>query len=317
MNRLTVKEKRWNPILRVSTGILLLIAIVFAAIFWPNSSTSLLFFFGPQEEASTSTSIYIESGTENITVYIPVLLDEKGNLMEMHESPSSKSNLKTSVVDTEYGKALMINRSGFGDELFNWNEVPGEDTERFVKWLEGKGRTQQGEKLDIQKTGDGTVITVSGRMTASGRNSREFRLNETGVYEFYYVYNDIDDVTNEHSGEVLLAKEDNGQLNIYSRKYEINIEEKHGLLKEDKQVSEEFFSNFTITMSNYTSLEPFSEIKAWVYSDSEVEKFRFSYSRDPGNRINREILSISTDGWVHLNRGWQVVNLSSGIMCWD
>ncbi|MCD4814858.1 MAG: hypothetical protein K8R06_00490 [Methanosarcinales archaeon] len=64
MNNSTEKEMRWKPILLVGIGILLVIAVMFTAILWLNSSTSLLFFFGAQEDAITSTSIYIESIAE-------------------------------------------------------------------------------------------------------------------------------------------------------------------------------------------------------------------------------------------------------------
>lgn len=107
---------------------------------------------------------------------------------------------------------------------------------------------------------------------------------------------------------------------------EIHMQEKHGKLKEDSQTSDEFFRGFTISMSNYTSPEPFIQppypepppkIDVWVYSDREVEQLSFHFYRDPYNRINRVALSIGTDGWVHLRKGWQVVKLSAGIVCWD
>ncbi len=79
-------------------------------------------------------------------------------------------------------------------------------------------------------------------------------------------------------------------------------------------------------MSNYTSPEPFikppypespPKIDAWVYSDSDVEKGRFDCYLGPRNRINQIARSIGTEGWVHLRKGWQVVNLSGGIMHGD
>lgn len=124
-----------------------------------------------------------------------------------------------------------------------------------------------------------------------------------------------------------MDKEENGKLNVYNGISEINIQEKHGILKEDEQTSDEFFKGFTISMSNYTSPEPLinsqqypgspPRIDAWVYSDNEIEKVRFYFYIDPKNRINRRALSIGTDGWIHLKKGWQVVNLSRGILNWD
>jgi len=395
MNNSTEKEMRWKPILLVGIGILLVIAVMFTAILWLNSSTSLLFFFGAQEDATTSTSIYIESIAENITIYIPVLLDENKTVLKMYETPEITGNISTAIIDTQYGQALKISGSGSGDYLFNWNEIPGKDTDRFVKWLEVIGDVWPGEKLDINKTDDGRTITVSGRST------RIYQLNEKGVLKFYcvedidmdgmseiYLFNwnevpgkDTDlfvmwlegeghvqpgeklDISKTDDGRTItvsgrgtwtywlkdkgmlefhgvnknfmretfgqglfFTKEENGQLNIYSgNNNKISIIEKHGILKEDTQTSDEFLKGFTISMSNYTSPEPFiqqsdSELRkigVWVYSDSEVEKFSFRYSLDPGNRRQREVTSIQTEGRVHLRKGWQVVNLSSVTMCWD
>ena len=78
-------------------------------------------------------------------------------------------------------------------------------------------------------------------------------------------------------------------------------------------------------MSNNTSSEHLFQqsdgelrnIGVWVYSDREVEIFRIGYSLDPENRRQREVISIKTEGRVHLRKGWQVVNLSKFRICWD
>ena len=293
------------------------IFIIFSAVFMANSPLSLFFFFGAQDDATTSTGISIESSAENITIYVPVLLDENKTVLKMYETPQITGNVSTAIIDTEYGKALMISGSGLGDYLFNWNEVPGKDTDRFVKWLESIGNVQPGEKLDIGKTDNGRAITVSGRST------RIYQLNEKGVLEFYGVdNNEIHEIFGE---DLLFTKEENGQLNIYSGKNQISIIEKHGILKEDTQTFDEFLKGFTISMSNNTSPEHLFQqsdgelrnIGVWVYSDSEVEEFSFGYSLDPGSRRQREIISLRTDGRVHLRKGWQVVNLSTFRICWD
>ncbi|MBU3967945.1 MAG: hypothetical protein KKG76_11345 [Euryarchaeota archaeon] len=279
-----------------------------------------------QAYASASASIYLESSAENITIYVPVFLDEKKSALKLYENPTITGSVKTSLIDTEHGKALKIVRSGFGNYVFNWNEVPGKDTGRFVRWIENIGYTQPGEKLDITKTDDGTTIKVSGRMTFSGTNTLIVRLNEENILDFY---NMEDNRINQKwvGTDLFFAKEENGGLNIYTGNNEINIKESHGKLKEDKQISDEFFSRFTISMSNYTSPEHFidmpyyeydSDIDAWVYSDSEVEKFSIDFSLDPKNSIDRIVLSVMTkDGRVHLRKGWQVVKLSIGKIAWD
>jgi hypothetical protein len=277
--------------------------IIFSAMFITNYS----------QDATSSTSIHIESRSENITIYFPVLLDENKNVLKMYENPEITGDVTTAVIDTEYGKALMISRSGLGDHLFNWNEVPGKDTDRFVGWLEDTGSVGPW-KPDISKSDDGRAITVF----QFGRSTSIYRLNEEGVLEFYGVNNNR---THEIFGEDLLfTKEENDQLNIYPGNNEISMNEKHGILKEDTQASDEFFKGFTISMSNYTSPESFiprerRTFGAWVYSDSEVEKVRFYFYLDPNlnNRIDGRHLSMGTKGWVHLSKGWQVVNLTAGI----
>lgn len=59
------------------------IFIFFSAMFIVNSLLNLLFFFGAQNDATTSTSIHIESSAENITIYVPVLLDENKTVLPL------------------------------------------------------------------------------------------------------------------------------------------------------------------------------------------------------------------------------------------
>jgi hypothetical protein len=380
------------------TGMFFVLGLVFL------SSLSLLVFFGPQQDARTSASISLESAAENFTIYVPVLFDENKNVLKMYENPTITGRATTSMIDTEHGKALMISRSGLGNYVFNWNEVPGKDTVRFVKWIENAGYTQPGEKLDITKTDNDTTITVLGSITPSGRNNLIIRLNEENILKFYNIYdsetsggvkfgndlfnwNDVPgkdtdrfvrwmegeghvqpgeklDIRKTDNGRTItvsgrvtwiyhlnengdlefhginkndmneiigwplfFAKEENGNLNIYSGNNEISMNESHEKLKEDEQTSDEFFRRFTISMSNYTSPESlvnpsqYSEsspmIDSWVYSDTEIQKISFYFNLDPENRNDRKALSIGTQGWVHLNKGWQVVNLSRGIMYYD
>jgi len=69
--------------------------------------------FGPYN-SSSSASIYISSGHE-ISLIVPLVLDENGNILKMYENPIITGNLTTSIVNTEYGKALKI--IGTGGEI--------------------------------------------------------------------------------------------------------------------------------------------------------------------------------------------------------
>lgn len=285
---------------------------------WSNSIMGLYFIIVPQQEASTSASIYLESSTENFTIYVPVLLDKNKTVLKMYETPAIRGNsnkVTTSIIDTEYGEALQIRRSGL-DYLFNWNDVPGNDTGRFANWLEYRGFTEQGDKLGIKKTNNGDTLTAYvSRAGYAKAIEYTYRINEKKVLES----------TRLETG--FFAKEENGNLNIYSDYNEISMNENHEKLKEGEQTSDEFFRRFTISMSNYTSPGSFvnpsqypessSMIGAWVYSDTEIEKIRFDFYLDPKNRNSSIALSIRTQGWVHLNKGWQVVNLSRGITYYD
>jgi hypothetical protein len=239
---------------------------------------------------------------------------------------SGRNNLIIQLNETGVLKFYSISDSEtnggvkFGNYLFNWNEVPGKDNNRFVKWMEGEGHVQPGEKLDIIKTNDGRAITVSGKGTWT------YRLDDNGNLEFHGIINNI---KQEIMGwPLFFAKMENGNQNIYSGNNEISMNESHEKLKEDSlQRTEEFFRKFTISMSDYTSPKSFvnpsqypespSMIGAWVYSDTEIEKISFYFYIDPRNRNNSIALSMGTQGWVHLNNGWQEVNLSRGIMQYD
>lgn len=279
----------------------------------PTPTAATMVEIGSHQGASTSESIYLEPGAEKITIYVPVLLDKNRNVLKMYEIPTIEGNLTTTIIDTEYGKAIKISGSGLGSYLFNWNDIPGKDTDRFVKWL---GDNFPIEKPDIRRTDDGAII-ASGKypFTESIKVVYTFRLNQEKNKILY-------NVSGSDPYYPLFVKEENGKLNVYNGRSEINMNETHGILKEDERTSDEFFSEFTISMSNYTPPEHFTtmpipepppEINAWVYSDSEIEKVRFYFYLDPRNRMSGISLDIGTDGWVHLRKGWQVVNLSGGL----
>lgn len=61
--------------------------------------------------ASASTSICMSSGTDETTLYVPVLLDD-GGVLEMYEHPTVIGDAATMIIDTQYGKALRITGSG-------------------------------------------------------------------------------------------------------------------------------------------------------------------------------------------------------------
>lgn len=280
-----------------------------------------------QVYAITSTSIDWESETENITIYVPVLLDENKSVLKMYDKTIITGNITTAIIDTEHGKALRISKSGLGDYVFNWKEVPGKDTDRFVEWQESRGFMQPGEKLEIRKMDNDRLLSVSG----STSPHYEYLLNEKNILESYNFYDG--NKQKMEGGGLFFAKEENGNLNIYTGNNEVNINESHEKLKADEQTFDEFFRRFTIIMSNYESPEHFiqmpisesdPEIEAWVYSDSDLEKFSIHFTIDPktslyesGSFSSGIALGIGTQRWIHLRKGWHAVNMSLRKMVWD
>ncbi len=127
------------------------------------------------QNSSTQVFINITPGSEKITLYIPVLLDETGKVLEMYENPAITGNATTAVVDTDHGKALKI--SGTGTIEIQMNQTDGmlatnsEANEKFVNgftlstsnairygdihgpvdaWVYSKD--DNGEKLEIMRT---------------------------------------------------------------------------------------------------------------------------------------------------------------------
>ncbi|MCD4845464.1 MAG: hypothetical protein K8R25_13365 [Methanosarcinales archaeon] len=74
--------------------------------------------------ASSATSIHVSSDTGEMTLYVPVLLDDKGNVLEMYEHPEVTGDTTTAIIDTKYGKALKINRLS-GDVGINMRQSHG------------------------------------------------------------------------------------------------------------------------------------------------------------------------------------------------
>jgi hypothetical protein len=188
----------------------------------------------PTHGGVVRASISLESTPENVTIYVPVLLDENKTVLTMYETPENIINVTTAIVDTEHGKALKISKSG---QLKTFKEIIIQDQQVKLK-------------LDGQTP---------------------------------------------------------------------------------EQTYDEFFSRFTISMSNYKAPEHFNSvpsdpnINVWVYSDNEVEKVHFSFFLDPRTALYKSEsfssgteLEISPEGWgVHLRKGWQVVKLSRGQIAWD
>lgn len=70
-----------------------------------------LMFMSMAKYSTNDVSIDISSGEGNMTVIVPVIL-ENGNVMDMYKKPSISGIAATEIIDTEYGKAFKISGSG-------------------------------------------------------------------------------------------------------------------------------------------------------------------------------------------------------------
>lgn len=84
----------------LSIGLIILVLLFFTLMF------SVI-----ADYASSATSIHVGSDTDEMTLYVPVWLDDKGNVLEMYEHPEVTGDITTAIIDTKYGKALKVSGS--------------------------------------------------------------------------------------------------------------------------------------------------------------------------------------------------------------
>ena len=72
--------------------------------------------------SSASAMIFLEP-MKNITVYVPVWLDENMTVLEMYNTPVATDTVTTAIIDTEHGKALKINKLGRLNRYGEGNDV--------------------------------------------------------------------------------------------------------------------------------------------------------------------------------------------------
>jgi len=83
----------------------------------------------PTAATMVEASIYLESSDENLTIYVPVLLDENKNVLKMYDTPVINGKVMTSILDAEHGKALKISKSGQS----NNNEIHFQEQDEKLK----------------------------------------------------------------------------------------------------------------------------------------------------------------------------------------
>ncbi len=73
---------------------------------------SSLMFMSIAKYATTEASIQISSESREITAYVPVLLDEQENVFRMYSKPAITGSALSTIIDTDYGKAMKITGTG-------------------------------------------------------------------------------------------------------------------------------------------------------------------------------------------------------------
>lgn len=97
------REIPWFLKIARGAGIALVLIILFI---------STLMFLSAVKYATTEVSIDVSSGDGNITLYIPVLLDKSGKVMELYNKPSISGSAITEIIETDHGPSLKISGSG-------------------------------------------------------------------------------------------------------------------------------------------------------------------------------------------------------------
>jgi hypothetical protein len=165
--------------------------------------------------------------------------------------------------------------------LFSWDDVPGNDNERFVEFLKQKYSIDWVTTAKIEKIDDGKAIIVS-----SEKNSLSLRLND----EKTKVNLKIDDGRLDE----LSAKTENSKLNIYeipyividdfedTSKWEVKtrpntklvINSTSEVARENRSLKLEYYGPTTqgsgagirLGKDNFSDWKDFRAISLWIYS---------------------------------------------------
>jgi len=101
-----VYMKREIPwFLKITKGMGIVLTLIVLFIF-------TLMFLSAVKYATTEVSIDVSSGEGNITLYVPVLLDKSGKVMELYNKTSISGSAITDIIETGHGPALRISGSG-------------------------------------------------------------------------------------------------------------------------------------------------------------------------------------------------------------
>ena len=87
--------------------------------------------------------------------------DAKDSLSIFYELGGSKLNFESKSIDDKELVTMFFPESAKPEYLFNWNNVPGSDSEWLINFMENNLNKKWAENAKIKKTDDGKTITIT------------------------------------------------------------------------------------------------------------------------------------------------------------
>jgi len=142
--------------------------------------------------------------------YILIICIVFFNPIELHDAPESFSAIHMFLIGLCFllmGSAYYLNSvqkaiNYLFPYLFSWDDVPGNDCRRLLKFLDRDLKIEGLENAEITKSNDGKAITVK-----NDKNLLTFKLNEEE--------NKVNLETSGGEVHEYISKEENGKRNIY------------------------------------------------------------------------------------------------------
>ncbi len=173
-------------------GRIILIFAGIIALLWVSAIIMIIYnsiqlsIYGADVYSTASTNV--SSGPENITIYIPVMLDRNGEIMKMYESPNITGNLTASIIDSEYGKALKVSGTGGQIEIKeSRNQVKNYSTFNFslsMSTLQNK----LGRHFDLNRNTIDTAITIDEKKRQWDFNISTWVYSDNEIEDFSFSF---------------------------------------------------------------------------------------------------------------------------------
>ena len=171
---------------------------------WQDKGSPLL--RGPSEDINENDLVVLVTGGDLQQIPIHALKLPNGQLLVEHASIVYTPSLTVleALQMTDYEKPLRERTSLKGTYLFNWDEIPGNDNQRLIEFLNRQFGIELAKKVKIEKIDAGNTIRVSVE-----KEFLHLRLN--------YNKTKVSIEINDSILEELFVDVENGKLNVYKR----------------------------------------------------------------------------------------------------